>query len=133
MLKSLEAVEINRLLRLRQRRGAPRAVLVAGASPKVDATAEAIGIARALVARREQIVLIDLARGPSAISGPLGISACSRLERLDRRPRWLRRRRQGRCRDGPLQVIAAGNPKLAASGRREHPLRPGVRRADPSL
>ena len=113
MLKSLEAV-INHIL-ASGKGGAPRAVLVAGASPKVDATAEAIGIARALVARREQIVLIDLARGPSAISGPLGIPRAPGLSDLT----------AGRVGfadvvrvdvETPLQVIAAGNPKLAASG-----------------
>ena len=40
---------------------------------KVDATAEAIAIARALVARREQVVLVDLTRGPASVSGALGL------------------------------------------------------------
>ena len=113
VLKSLDAV-INHIL-ASGKGGAPRALLVVGASPKVDATPEAIGIARALVARREQIVLVDLTRGPTAISGPLGIprspgfsdlaagrAGFENVVRIDA--------------ETPLQVIAAGNPKLAASG-----------------
>lgn len=113
VLKSLDAV-INHIL-ASGKGGAPRAVLVAGVSSKVDATAEAIGIARALVARRERIVLVDLTRGPAAISSPLGIPRAPGLSDLT----------AGRAGfsdvirvdvETPLQVIAAGNPKLAASG-----------------
>ena len=113
VLKSLDAV-INHIL-ASGKGGAPRALLVVGASPKVDATPEAIGIARALVARREQIVLVDLTRGPIAISGPLGIPRSPGFSDLA----------AGRAgfedvvridAETPLQVIAAGNPKLAASG-----------------
>ena len=113
VLKSLDAV-INHILAC-GKGGAPRALLVVGASPKVDATPEAIGIARALVSRREQIVLVDLTRGPAAISGPLGIPRSPGFSDLA----------AGRAgfetvvkidADTPLQVIAAGNPKLAASG-----------------
>ena len=113
VLKSLDAV-INHIL-ASGKGGAPRALLVVGASPKVDATPEAIGIARALVARREQIVLVDLTRGPTAISGPLGIPRSPGFSDLA----------AGRAgfedvvridAETPLQVIAAGNPKLAASG-----------------
>ena len=113
VLKSLEAV-INHILAC-GKGGAPRALLVVGASPKVDATPEAIFIARTLVARREQIVLVDLTRGPAAISGPLGIPRSPGFSDLA----------AGRAgfehvvrvdAETPLQVIAAGNPKLAASG-----------------
>ena len=113
VLKSLDAV-INHIL-ASGKGGAPRALLVVGASPKVDATPDAIGIARALVARREQIVLVDLTRGPTAISGPLGIPRSPGFSDLA----------AGRAgfedvvridAETPLQVIAAGNPKLAASG-----------------
>ena len=55
VLKSLDAV-INHVLAA-GKGGAPRALLVAGATTKLDATVEAIAIARALVARREQVVL----------------------------------------------------------------------------
>jgi Mrp family chromosome partitioning ATPase len=88
---------------------------VAGASPKVDATAEAISIARSLVARREQVVLVDLTRGPAAVSGPLELPRAPGLTDLA----------AGRAgfedvvridADTPLQVIAAGNPKVAAKG-----------------
>ena len=113
VLKSIDAV-INHII-ASGKGGAPRALLVVGASPKVDATSEAIAIARALVARREQVVLVDLARGPAAISGPLGIPRSPGLNDLA----------AGRAgfedvvrvdAGTPLQVIAAGNPKLAASG-----------------
>jgi Mrp family chromosome partitioning ATPase len=113
VLKSLEAV-INHILAYGNG-GAPRALLVVGASPKVDTTPEAIGIARALVARREQILLVDLTRGPAAISGPLGIPRSPGFSDLA----------TGRAgfetvvkvdAETSLQVIAAGNPKLAASG-----------------
>ena len=53
--------------------GAPRAMLVTGATAKLDATAEAIAIARALVARRDQVVLVDFTRGAVSISGALGL------------------------------------------------------------
>jgi Mrp family chromosome partitioning ATPase len=113
VLKSLDAV-VNHVLAA-GRGGAPRALLVACGSPKVDATREAIAISRALVDRREQIVLVDLARGPAAISGPLelprapgltdvtaGRSGFEDVVKVDAAT--------------PLQVIPAGNPKLAAGG-----------------
>jgi Mrp family chromosome partitioning ATPase len=113
VLKSLDAV-INHILAA-GRGGAPRALLVAGVTPKVDATREAISIARALVARREQVVLVDIARGATAVSAPLGLPRAPGLTDLT----------SGRTRfedvirvdtDTALQVIAAGNPKLAANG-----------------
>jgi len=113
VLKSLDAV-LNHIL-ASGKGGAPRALLVAAASAKVDATAEAISIARALVARREQVVLVDLTRGPAAVSGPLGLPRAPGLSDLT----------AGRVSfedvvridgDTSLQVIAAGNPKLAAKG-----------------
>jgi len=113
VLKSLHAV-LNHIL-ASGKGGAPRVLLVAGASAKVDATAEAISIARALVARREQVVLVDLTRGPAAVSGPLGLPRAPGLTELA----------AGRSSfddvvridaDTSLQVIAAGNPKLAAKG-----------------
>jgi tyrosine-protein kinase Etk/Wzc len=113
VLKSLNAV-LNHIL-ASGKGGAPRALLVAGASAKVDATAEAISIARALVARREQVVLVDLTRGPAAVSGPLGLPRAPGLTDVA----------AGRASfedvvkidgDTSLQVIATGNPKLAAKG-----------------
>ena len=71
VLKSLDAV-LNHIV-ASGNGGAPRAMLVAGATAKLDATAEAIAIARALVARRDQVVLVDLTRGPASISGALGL------------------------------------------------------------
>jgi hypothetical protein len=113
VLKSLDAV-LNHVLAAGQG-SAPRALLVGAASPKLDATAEAISIARALVARREQVVLVDLARGSASISGALGLPRTPGLTELS----------AGRAGfedvvglDGEtaLQLIPAGNPKLAGSG-----------------
>jgi uncharacterized protein involved in exopolysaccharide biosynthesis len=113
VLKSLDAV-LNHIL-ASAKGGAPRALLVAGISAKVDATQEAIEIARALVARREQVILVDVTRGASAVSGLLKLPrapgftdlAASRASfddvvRIDA--------------DTPLQVIAAGNPNVKAKG-----------------
>jgi Mrp family chromosome partitioning ATPase len=112
VLKSLDAV-VNHVVAA-GRGGAPRALLVAGVSAKVDATRDAIAIARALVDRREQVVLVDLARGPAAISGPLelprapglidvtaGRSGFEDVVKIDATT--------------ALQVIPAGNPKLAVA------------------
>jgi uncharacterized protein involved in exopolysaccharide biosynthesis len=114
VLKSLDAV-LNHILASAKGRGAPRALLVAGVSAKVDATPEAIQIARALVARREQVVLVDLTRGALAVSGALGLPRAPGFTDLA----------AGRAgfddvvridADTPLQVIAAGNPKVKAKG-----------------
>ena len=112
-LKSLDGV-LNHIL-ASTKGGAPRAVLVAGVTPKVDATQEAIRIARSLVARREQVVLVDLTRGASAVSGPLGLPRAPGLTDLA----------AGRASfddviridaDTPLQVITAGNPAVRGTG-----------------
>jgi uncharacterized protein involved in exopolysaccharide biosynthesis len=113
VLKSLDAV-LNHIL-APGKGVAPRAVLVAGATPQVDATQEAIQIARGLVARREQIVLLDLTRGAAAVSGPLGLPRAPGFTDLA----------AGRASfedvvridsDSPLQVIAAGNPAIKPDG-----------------
>jgi hypothetical protein len=94
--------------------GTPRAVLVSGTSANVEATGEVIHIARTLVAQREQVVL-DVTRGASAVSGPLGLPRAPGFTDLA----------AGRTRfeeivkiddETPLQVIAAGNPKATAKG-----------------
>jgi len=109
VLKSLDAV-LDRVL-ASATGGLPRALLVAGVSPKADATQAAIGLARALVDRNEQVVLVDLAKGASAVSGPLGMprvpgfadlavgrASFADVIRIDG--------------DTPLQVIPAGNPMV---------------------
>ena len=53
--------------------GLPRALLVAGTSKRADAASPAIDLARALVDRNEQVVLVDLAQGASCVSDPLGL------------------------------------------------------------
>ncbi len=113
VLKSLDAV-LNQIL-ASGKGAAPRALMVAGASAKTDATLEAISIARGLVARREQVVLVDLTRGPAAVSGPLKLPRAPGLTdiaaervgfedvvRIDS--------------ESSLQVIPAGNPKLTVKG-----------------
>jgi Mrp family chromosome partitioning ATPase len=93
---------------------APRALLVGAASPKLDATSEAISIARALVARREQVVLVDLARGAASVSGALGLPRTPGIADLFAGVAGFEDvvRLDG---DTALQVIPAGNPKLAGS------------------
>jgi tyrosine-protein kinase Etk/Wzc len=95
--------------------GPPRALLVAGVSAKADATQAAIGLARALVAKQEQVVLVDLARGASAVSGPLGMPRAPGFTDLA----------AGRASFGDvvrvddetaLQVITAGNPVVKSEG-----------------
>ena len=117
VLKSLDAV-LNHIL-ASGKGSAPRAVLVAGVSAKVDATAEAIQIARSLVARREQVALVDLTCGPSAVSGPLGLPRAPGFTDLA----------AGRAgfedvvridADTPLQVITTGNPKVKGKGEETH-------------
>jgi Mrp family chromosome partitioning ATPase len=109
VLKSLDAVLDHVLASATG--GLPRALLVAGASPKADATQAAIGLARALVDRNEQVVLVDLAKGASAVSGPLGMPRVPGFADLA----------AGRASfadviridgDTPLQVIPAGNPAV---------------------
>jgi Mrp family chromosome partitioning ATPase len=116
VLKSLDAV-LNHVLAA-GKGGAPRALLVAGATAKLDATAEAIAIARAL-AKREQVVLVDLTRGPASISGALGLPRTPGLTDLV----------AGRAGfedvvriddDSALQVISAGNSKLTGANDDEN-------------
>ena len=109
VLKSLDAV-LDRVL-ASATGGLPRALLVAGTSPKADATQTAINLARALVDRNEQVVLVDLAKGASAVSGPLGMPRVPGFTDLA----------AGRAtfadvirvdEETPLQVIPAGNPAV---------------------
>jgi hypothetical protein len=111
VLKSLDAV-IDQILPARQD-AASRALLVGGAAA-IDATAEAISIARSLVAAGRQVVLLDLAHGPHSISAALGLPRFPGLSDLA----------AGRAQfedvigidaETPLHVIAAGNPRFAAA------------------
>jgi hypothetical protein len=111
VLKSLDAV-LAQILPAQQDDGS-RALLVAGAAA-TDATAEAISIARALVAAGQQVVLLDLAHGPHSISAALGLPRFPGLADLA----------AGRAQfedvigldvETPLHVIAAGSPRFAAA------------------
>lgn len=109
VLKSLDAV-LSQILPARQDAGSC-AVLVGGAA--IDATEEAISIARALVAAGDQVVLLDLAHGPHSISAALGLPRFPGLADL------AAGRAQfedviGLDAETPLHVIAAGNPRFAA-------------------
>ena len=112
VLKSLDAV-LAQILPARQDAGS-RTLLVGGAGA-TDATAEAISIARALVAAGHQVVLLDLAHGPHSISAALGLPRFPGLSDL------AAGRAQfedviGLDAETPLHVIAAGNPRFTADG-----------------
>jgi hypothetical protein len=111
VLNSLDGV-LGQILSAGQE-AAPRALLVGGAL-SIDATAEAISIARALVAAGGQVVLLDLAHGPHCISAALGLPRFPGLADLA----------AGRAQfedvigidtKTPLHVIAAGNPRFTAA------------------
>jgi Mrp family chromosome partitioning ATPase len=112
VLKSRDAVLDH--VQAAARSSAPRTILVGGASAMVDAAAEAISIARALVTASDQAVLLDLAHGPRSVSGALGLPRSPGLTDLS----------AGRAQfediiridaETPLQLIAAGSPRFAAS------------------
>ena len=113
VLKSLDAV-LNHVVAAAKGE-APRALLVASASPKADAAAEAIEIARGFVARRERVVLVDLTRSASAVSGALGLPrAPGFTDLLAGRAGF-----EDVVRIDPetaLQVIPAGNPTIKSDG-----------------
>lgn len=113
VLKSLDAV-LNHV-RARSAGSTPRTVLVAPVSTEIDATDEAIRIARALLSGKQRGVLVDLARGATAVSGRLGLSRAPGFTDLA----------AGRVGfedvvqvddETPLQVIPAGNPTVKADG-----------------
>ena len=94
---------------------APHALLVASVAPKTDSAPEAIELSRALVAKHESVVLIDLTRGASAVSGVLGLPRSPGFTDL----------MAGRVGfgdvirvdpDTALQVIPAGNPAIKVEG-----------------
>jgi Mrp family chromosome partitioning ATPase len=92
-----------------------RLVLIAAASPKANAAPTTIEIARLLAANAERAVLVDLTRGSTAISGPLGLprapgfndllagsAGFEDVVRIDAK--------------SVLQVIVAGNAKPKSDG-----------------
>jgi succinoglycan biosynthesis transport protein ExoP len=60
-------------LQLLAEQDAPRAVLVMASGPEIDASREAIAVARALLPHARLRVLVDLTRGPNAVSDELGL------------------------------------------------------------
>jgi hypothetical protein len=104
-------------VRSRSSGDAPRAVLVAPASVELDASGEAIRIARAL-ARRERTILADLTRGPAAISGQLALPRAPGFTDLAAGRAGFEdvlRAEQGTS----LQVIPAGNPHMRSEHEQE--------------
>ena len=97
-------------IRSRSAGDAARAVLVVPASSDLDATDEAIRIARAL-ARRERAVLVDLARGPAAVSGLLGLPRAPGFTDLAAGRAGFEDVVQTDF-DTSLQVLPAGNPHV---------------------
>lgn len=113
VLKSLDVV-LNHV-RARSAGNTPREVLVVPVSTDVDATNEAIRIARALLAGKQRVVLVDLTRGAAAVSGRLGLPRAPGFADLV----------AGRAdfehvvhvdEETPLQVIPAGNPTVKTDG-----------------
>ncbi|WP_108680503.1 Wzz/FepE/Etk N-terminal domain-containing protein [Methyloceanibacter sp. wino2] len=92
--------------------GLPRALLVAGTSARSPSPQAAIGIARDLASRNEQVALVDLAKGAAVVSGRLNLPrvpgfsdlAVGAVDFAD----------VVNLDDGStLQVIPAGNPTLS--------------------
>ena len=108
-LKTLDAV-LDHLQILAGQDG-PRAVLVMASGPEIDASREAIAIARALLPHERLRVLVDLARGPNAVSKELA---------LPRAPGFAELAAGDAGFDDivhvdeetPLQVIASGGPTV---------------------
>ena len=96
---------------------APRAVLVVPASVELDATGEAIRIARAL-ARRERTILVDLTRGPAAVSGQLGLPRAPGFTDLAAGSAGFEDVLQAEDATS-LQIIPAGNPHIRGDGEEE--------------
>jgi Mrp family chromosome partitioning ATPase len=99
--------EILAHLRAEQTQQAPRAILVIAARPEIDATNEALRIARALSREQPLCVLVDLTHGAAALGVKLGIPRTPGLAELA----------DGRVsfddivqvdKETPLQVIPAG-------------------------
>jgi Mrp family chromosome partitioning ATPase len=108
-LKTLDAV-LDHLQILAEQDG-PRAVLVMASGPEIDASREAIAIARGLLPHERLRVLVDLARGPNAVSEELA---------LPRAPGFAELAAGDASFDDivhvdeetPLQVIASGGPTV---------------------
>jgi Mrp family chromosome partitioning ATPase len=111
LVRSLDALVTQ--IRARPSGTEPCAVLLVPASRDVDATSEAISVARAL-SRREHAILVDVTRGSAAISGPLGLPRAPGFTELV----------SGRAgfedvvqadEASKLQIIPAGNPHAQVS------------------
>jgi hypothetical protein len=108
VLKSIDSV----LGQIRSRSAADvsRSVLIVPASSDLDAADEAIQIARGL-ARRERTVLVDLTRGPAAVSGLLGLPRAPGFTDLAAGRAGFEDVVQTDF-ESSLQVVPAGNPHV---------------------
>ena len=113
VLKSLDAVFNH--IRARSAGPTSRVVLAVPVSTDVDATDEAIRIARALVSGKQRALLVDLTRSAAAVSGRLGLPRAPGFTELaaDRADFEHVIHLDG---ETPLQVIPAGNPTVKADG-----------------
>jgi Mrp family chromosome partitioning ATPase len=111
MLKSLDTVLDH--LGDRAVGDMPRAILVMAVRPEVDASREAIYLAQAQASGHQLGVLVDLTRGAMAVSEPLGLPRAPGFAELVAGSAGFEDVVQIDD-ETPLQVIAAGNPALAA-------------------
>jgi len=92
-----------------------RLVLIAAASPRANAAPTTIEIARLLAANAERAVLVDLTRGSTAISGPLGLPRAPGFSELLAATAGFEEVVRIDAKSA-LQVIVAGNAKPKADG-----------------
>lgn len=111
MLKSLDAVLDH--LGDRAAGDTPRAILVMAARPELDASREAIYLARAQASDHQLGVLVDLTRGAMAVSEPLGLPRAPGFAELVAGSAGFEDVVQIDD-ETPLQVIAAGSQAVAA-------------------
>jgi Mrp family chromosome partitioning ATPase len=109
VLKSLDAVLHH--VSVRATEDTTRAVLVIAARPEIDASGEAIHLARAQASHWQRGVLVDLTHGGTLVADPLGLPHAPGFAELA----------AGRASfdkiihvddETPLQVIPAGNPTV---------------------
>jgi len=111
MLKSLDAVLDH--LGDRAAGDTPRVILVMAARPEIDASREAIYLARAQASDHQLGVLVDLTRGAMAVSEPLGLPRAPGFAELVAGSAGFEDVVQIDD-ETPLQVIAAGSRAVAA-------------------
>jgi Mrp family chromosome partitioning ATPase len=112
-LKSFEAVLTH--VRARAAGNPAGAILVAAGAKGLDATGEAIRIARILLASGERGVLVDLSRGAAAVSGRLALPRAPGFADLLASRVGFEEVIHVDC-ETALQVIPAGHPTVRSEG-----------------